>query len=473
MKLYFKIVLGLLVCIFTTGLQSCGKSDEDLKTNGYQRSDLIGSWKTKFDSEICYMILKSNGNGRLVYQDINTELTDEESIAWFYKDEVFTILDSEGTQNYSVSVLSEKLMVLINEDNETITFTRVNGSEVPGGNSDDWEDPDEPLNPGNSGNSLIQTKSVVPRAYSATVYGQYSGSKMPTSLGVEYSYDSNFPPNQSRTISIEGCFGGFEIEIIGLVDLAKVYYRVYAIVDNKTIYGPTKSFETLQGTYSIDGKTYKFIKVTGLATGSFSMMQTELPPSAELVIDGKTVGCLDIISPNSNRIMAGETRAFMEKFANAAVLPRYPTPQEWLFAASGGLLSKGFKYCGSNDIEDVAWFADNSNGHARKPAQKKANELGFYDMSGNYAELCAVFDEEQLEEIRDKYIKKFISSIKDVTAKYFDTNWAARGGAFGGNWNSPALKCQSNSSILYDTPRNTNEYDGASYTVRFVYSRPD
>lgn len=60
-----------------------------------------------------------------------------------------------------------------------------------------------------------------------------------------------------------------------------------------------------------------------------------------------------------------------------------PTEQEWEYAARGGQKSEGFKYSGSNDINEVAWYRDNANGTTHPVGEKKPNELGLYDMSGN------------------------------------------------------------------------------------------
>ena len=66
-----------------------------------------------------------------------------------------------------------------------------------------------------------------------------------------------------------------------------------------------------------------------------------------------------------------------------------PTEAEWEYAARGGNKSQGYKYSGSNVINRVAWYRDNSGDKTHPVKQKQANELGIYDMSGNVEEWCS------------------------------------------------------------------------------------
>lgn len=68
---------------------------------------------------------------------------------------------------------------------------------------------------------------------------------------------------------------------------------------------------------------------------------------------------------------------------------KLPTESQWEFAARGGVKSRGYIYSGSNNVDAVAWHADNSGDMTHHVAGKRPNELGIYDMSGNVSELCS------------------------------------------------------------------------------------
>jgi formylglycine-generating enzyme required for sulfatase activity len=67
---------------------------------------------------------------------------------------------------------------------------------------------------------------------------------------------------------------------------------------------------------------------------------------------------------------------------------RLPTEAEWEFAARGGNLSKGYKYSGSDNVDEVAWYEKNSKGKIHEVGTKSPNELGIFDMNGNVSEMC-------------------------------------------------------------------------------------
>ncbi len=126
---------------------------------------------------------------------------------------------------------------------------------------------------------------------------------------------------------------------------------------------------------------------------------------------------------------------------------RLPTVEEWIFAAKGGNLSRGYKYSGSDDIDEVAWYQGNSpttdelvwgvgtgnteyfgnkiremspefvvpnKVHCRDVKQKAPNELGIYDMSGNAAEI-SVIDKSPYSYDNGMYLMQGGSILSDET----------------------------------------------------------
>ena len=97
-----------------------------------------------------------------------------------------------------------------------------------------------------------------------------------------------------------------------------------------------------------------------------------------------------------------------------------PTEAQWAFAARGGNKSKGYKYSGSDDIGDVTWYWDNSGRESHDVGQKRPNELGLYDMSGNVLEWC-----------RDWYGDYRGGAVTDPTGPQKGSNRVVRGGSWG------------------------------------------
>ena len=68
-----------------------------------------------------------------------------------------------------------------------------------------------------------------------------------------------------------------------------------------------------------------------------------------------------------------------------------PSAEVWEYAAHGGENNETTSYSGSDNVDEVAWYKDNSSGHAHPSDGQQnitCNGLDLFDMSGNVSELC-------------------------------------------------------------------------------------
>ena len=113
---------------------------------------------------------------------------------------------------------------------------------------------------------------------------------------------------------------------------------------------------------------------------------------------------------------------------------RLPTEAEWEYAARGGNKSNGYKYSGSNTIDNVAWYWDNIDKMTYPVGKKSPNELGIYDMSGNVWEWCY-----------DWYGSYSTDSQTDPTGPSSGSHRVNRGGG----WSGHAKYCRVSDRYYY------------------------
>ena len=209
-------------------------------------------------------------------------------------------------------------------------------------------------------------------------------------------------------------------------------------------------------TFTVEGVSFKMVTVEG---GTFTMgataeqgsdAYTNEKPTHQVTLSSFSIGETEVTQALWEAVMGTNPSQFtgnlqrpVEKVSWNACQAfiaklnqmtgknfRLPTEAEWEYAARGGKLSQGYKYPGSNDVAEVAWFRDNSYAvgssspdYGTHPVGTLApNELGIYDMSGNVSEWC-----------QDLFGNYSSVAQTDPTGSTTSTHRVYRGGSWGVN----------------------------------------
>ena len=383
--------------------------------------------------------------------------------------------DMSGAEAYECKVEGKKFSIEVEGLKEGIAYYYCyeydNGYE---------EDKGEKQNINTVSKPVVITKEVSDvNAVSATLNGSVTNNDAINEISeMGFCWDTKQNPTIEGSHYNKGGMSGtgtsgFSYNLTSLVDNKTYYVRTYAKTNFGIVYGEEKSFTTLvfkNETFAINGVSFTMIAVEG---GTFQMGATSEQgsdaesneyPVHDVTLSSYYIGETEVTQELWEAVMGSNPsyfsgypqrpveqiswnncQEFITKLNNLTGKNfRLPTEAEWEYAARGGNKSQGYKYSGSNTIDNVAWYTSNSSSQTHDVKTKQANELGIYDMSGNVLEWC-----------QDWYGSYSSGSQTNPTGPTSGSGRVLRGGG----WSIFASYCRV-SNRNYGSPDGRNDFIG-------------
>jgi len=160
--------------------------------------------------------------------------------------------------------------------------------------------------------------------------------------------------------------------LVGL-DPGPVYSRV-----GRLILIPDGSFKMGNGSGDSTENPVRTVRVNGFRLGETEVTQKQW----QQVMGSNTSYFKACDDCPVDSVSWNDVQGFFKKLNKQTGLRfRLPSEAEWEYACRSA--GKDEKYCGGDDENKLAWYGNNSDEKTHSVAQKQANGLGLYDMSGN------------------------------------------------------------------------------------------
>jgi hypothetical protein len=190
--------------------------------------------------------------------------------------------------------------------------------------------------------------------------------------------NANLLMEKDETAIYEGC-RELAVEMLGGSSSATPSPSLSNTPANGAVYNP----DGIELVY-VEGTRSSTLNIEGFYIGKYEVTQAQYE-----AIMGVNPSLYKGLNNPVEQVSWHDAQEFISKLkARTGRNYRLPTDAEWEYAAHDGKKKSNYTYPGSNDINAVAWYKDNSGYTTHHVGLNSPNALGIYDMMGNVGEWC-------------------------------------------------------------------------------------